>query len=324
MNKEIERKFLVLNNDFEKEAEKSSKTIQGYLSKDPERIVRIRIKDEKAYLTVKGIAEKNGLERFEYETEINKQDGLQLLDLCLPEIISKTRYFVSFKNHTFEVDVFEGKNEGLILCEIELENLNDNFEKPDWLGKEVTGDKRYYNSYLSEHPYSEWNNNNTEIKGIAGITHKMIDYFGNDVRRINHALKVYAYSKNIGELEGLNKEMQQIVEISALLHDIGIKECERKYNSTAGKYQDIESPVIAKEILSGFRLSEKTLNRILFIIGNHHTYDKIDAVDFQILVEADFLVNFEEGNEPKKIIPSVKNKIFGTKSGIHFLNTIFG
>ena len=154
MNKEIERKFLVLNNDFEKEAEKSSKIVQGYLSRDPERTVRIRIKDEKAYLTIKGIAKQNGVERFEYEKEINKQDALQLLDLCLPEIISKTRYFVSFKNHIFEVDVFDGKNKGLILCEIELENANEIFAKPDWLGKEVTGDKRYYNSYLSEHPFS--------------------------------------------------------------------------------------------------------------------------------------------------------------------------
>ena len=154
MNKEIERKFLVLNEDFKKEAVKSSKIIQGYLSKDPERTVRIRIKDEKGFITVKGIANKSGASRFEFETEINKQDALQTAELCLPEMIKKTRYYIPSGKHTFEVDVFEGKNEGLILAEIELNDENETFLKPDWLGEEVTGDKHYYNSYLSENPFS--------------------------------------------------------------------------------------------------------------------------------------------------------------------------
>lgn len=323
MNNEIERKFLVLNDDFKNEAVKSSKITQGYLSKDPERTVRVRISDEDAFLTVKGLAKGNGAERFEYEIAVDKQDALQLLELCIPEIISKTRYFIPAGKHTFEVDVFDGKNKGLVLCEIELNKINDTFEKPNWSGKEVTGDKRYYNSYLSEYPYGSWNKNSKSENIVAIISKKMIDYFNKDVKRINHALKVYAYSKTIGELENISSDKMKIVELSALLHDIGIKICEEKYGSTAGKYQEKESPLIAKQILSDFNLPDKILSRVLFIIGNHHTYRKIDEIDFQILAEADFLVNFEEGNESKKNIPAVKKNIFKTKTGLNFLDNIF-
>ena len=149
MNKEIERKFLVLNEDFKKDAVKSSNIIQGYLSKDPKRTVRIRIQDDKGFITVKGIANKSGASRFEFETEINIHDAEQLLELCLPEMIKKTRYYIPSGKHTYEVDIFEGKNKGLILAEIELKDENETFLKPDWLGEEVTGDKQYYNSYLS-------------------------------------------------------------------------------------------------------------------------------------------------------------------------------
>jgi len=152
-NREIERKFLVLNDDFKKEAESHSEIKQGYLSKDPERTVRIRLKDDKGYLTIKGIAEKNGADRFEFETEINIQDAEQLLELCLPELIIKTRFYISSNKHTFEVDVFEGKNKGLVLAEVELTDENETFKKPLWLGKEVTGDKHYYNSFLSENSF---------------------------------------------------------------------------------------------------------------------------------------------------------------------------
>ncbi len=322
-NREIERKFLVLNNDFIKEATGKAEIKQGYLSKDPERTVRIRLKDNKGFLTVKGIVNSSGAERFEYETEINKQDALQLLDLCLPEIIIKTRYFIPKENHTFETDVFEEKNKGLVLSEIELNDENEFFEKPKWLGEEVTGDKRFYNSYLSDYPFSGWDKKVNSGDIISKITKKMISYFGKDIRRINHALKVFAYVQNIGKLEDLDKEKQQTVEICGLLHDIGIKVCEEKYGSTAGKYQETESPIIAEEILTEFNISEKIKERILFIISNHHSYNKIDDTDFQILVEADFLVNFEEGNESKKNIPSVKQNIFKTKTGISFLNSIF-
>ncbi len=154
MNKEIERKFLVLNGDFKKDAVKSSKIIQGYLSKDPERTVRIRIQDDKGFITVKGISNKSGASRFEFETEINIHDAEQLSELCLPELIIKTRFYIPSNKHTFEVDVFEGKNKGLVMAEVELTNENETFKKPLWLGKEVTGDKHYYNSYLSENPFS--------------------------------------------------------------------------------------------------------------------------------------------------------------------------
>ncbi len=312
MNKEIERKFLVLNNDFIKEAESSSKIVQGYLSKDPRRTVRIRIKDEKAFITVKGISVNKGTERFEYEKEINKQDALQLLDLCLPDIIKKTRYYIPAGKHIFEVDVFEGKYKGLIIAEIELENADENFIKPNWLGREVTGNKKYYNSELSK---------NTDI--IPEITKRMISYFGNDVRRINHALKVFTYAQTIGKLENISFEDRQTTEICGLLHDIGIKICEKKYGSTAGKYQEIESPVVAKNILSDFNIPEKIKDRILFIIANHHSYNKIDGIDFQILVEADFLVNFEEGNEPENILSDVKKNIFKTKTSLILIENIF-
>ncbi|NOZ33936.1 MAG: CYTH domain-containing protein [Chlorobi bacterium] len=322
-NREIERKFLVLNNDFINEATEKAEIKQGYLSKDPERTIRIRIKDDKGFLTVKGITNTSGTERFEYETEINKQDALQLLDLCLPEIIIKTRYFIPKGNHTFEVDIFEGKNKDLITAEVELNNENEFFEKPNWLGQELTGDKRFYNSYLSDYPFSVWDKKVKSGDIISEISKKMISYFEKDVRRINHALKVYAYAQTIGKLENISPEKQEIIEICGLLHDIGIKVCEEKYDSTAGKYQEIESPIIAEGIISKFNIPQKVKKRILFIISNHHTYSKIDDTDFQILVEADFLVNFEEGNESKKIIPSVKQNIFKTETGLSFLNSIF-
>ena len=151
----------------------------------------------------------------------------------------------------------------------------------------------------------------------------MIKYFGKDVRRINHALKVYTYAKNIAELENICKEKQVTLEIATILHDIGIQICEKKYNSTAGHYQEIEGPPIAKELLSNYNLSNNVINRVLFLIAHHHTYSKIDDIDFQILVEADFLVNFEEGNEPKSIIPKVKKNIFKTKTGLELLGIIF-
>ncbi len=323
MNKEIERKFLVLNEDFKTSAYKSVEIQQCYLSKDPYRTVRIRILNEKAYITVKGKSIKNGVERFEFEKEISKKDALQLKDLCLPYPINKTRYYVSFNNHIFEVDVFKDYNKGLILAEIELNDENEIFKKPDWLGKEVTGDLRYYNSYLSEHPFFEHGKEPLKSMYIAEITKKMINYFGKDVRRINHALKVFAYAGNLAQLENVEKEKQLIIEISALLHDIGIKVCEKKYGSTAGKYQEIESPKIAEQILSEFNIPENIFKRILFIISNHHTYNKIDGIDFQIFVEADFLVNFEEGNEAKSNIPAVRKNIFKTETGIAFLDSLF-
>lgn len=146
---EIERKFLVNANDFKKLATSSVTIKQAYLSKDPHRTVRIRITDKQAFLTIKGISSANGMSRFEWEKELTLEEGEMLLKLALPTVIVKTRYIVPLGALSFEVDVFEGDHEGLILAEIELPSEKTFIDLPPWIGKEVTGDKRYYNSYLS-------------------------------------------------------------------------------------------------------------------------------------------------------------------------------
>ena len=155
MGLEIERKFLI-KGDFKQYAHKQEVIVQGYLSSVPERTVRIRIKGEKAYLTIKVVGNASGLSRYEWEKEIPVHEAQKLLNLCEPGIIDKTRYYIKNDKHTFEVDEFHGENEGLTMAEIELTDEADSFEKPDWLGDEVTGDERYYNSYLSQKPYTKW------------------------------------------------------------------------------------------------------------------------------------------------------------------------
>ena len=145
---EIERKFLVKNLGFLNESFNKHKIIQGYLSKDPHRTVRVRICDNEAFLTIKGKSSENGVSRIEIEKTIPLIDGKRLLKLCLPELIKKDRYSIKINDHIFQVDVFKEKNEGLIIAEIELNSENSNYPKPDWLGKEVTGQKKYYNSQL--------------------------------------------------------------------------------------------------------------------------------------------------------------------------------
>ena len=146
---EIERKFLVNANDFKNLATSSVCIKQAYLSKDPHRIVRIRIKDQQAFLTIKGISSTSGMSRFEWEKELPLEEGEMLFKLALPTVIIKTRYIVPQGTLSFEVDVFEGDHKGLILAEIELPSEKTSIDLPPWIGKEVTGDKRYYNSYLS-------------------------------------------------------------------------------------------------------------------------------------------------------------------------------
>ena len=153
---EIERKFLVTSEDFKNEASRKYTIKQGFLNTDPERTVRIRVKDNQAFITIKGKGSVSGASRFEWEKEIAVDEAEALFLLCEPGSIEKVRYEISVKNHTYEVDVFEGDNAGLILAEIELTNEDESFVKPDWLGKEVTGDSRYYNSQLSKHPYNSW------------------------------------------------------------------------------------------------------------------------------------------------------------------------
>ncbi|MDQ7092625.1 HD domain-containing protein [Desulfosporosinus sp. PR] len=151
----------------------------------------------------------------------------------------------------------------------------------------------------------------------------MIQYFGNDVRRINHALKVYGFAKTLGELETIGGEELQVLEVAAVLHDIGIKESERKHNSSSGTYQEIEGPPIARKLLSDFQLEREFIDRVCYLIGNHHTYSKIDNRDFQILVEADLLVNIFEDNLSAQAIKLLKEKYFKTKSGISLLECMF-
>jgi len=153
---EIERKFLVTSEAFKKEAFAQNRITQGYLSSVPDRTVRVRIKGEKGFLTIKGASNESGLSRFEWEKEIPVSEAKLLLDLCESGVIMKTRFEVKVGNHIFEIDEFYGENKGLIFAEIELMDENEFFEKPLWLGKEVTNDIRYYNSYLSKNPFADW------------------------------------------------------------------------------------------------------------------------------------------------------------------------
>lgn len=146
MGKEIERKFLVINDSYRESAVSSDSIKQGYLSRDPERTVRVRTRDDKGFLTVKGVT--RGCEREEFEYEIPFSDASHLLAMCLPPVIEKIRYIVPFGGRTWEVDVFEGANTGLTVAEIELGDSTEQFPLPDFIGKEVTGDPRYYNSNL--------------------------------------------------------------------------------------------------------------------------------------------------------------------------------
>lgn len=155
---EIERKFLVKSDHFKSKSTKKFRIIQGFLNTHPERTVRIRIRGDQAFLTIKGKSSENGLTRFEWEQEIPVAEAEELMKLCEPGLIEKTRYLVEIKNHTFEIDEFYGENQGLIVAEIELNSENEPFEKPEWLGEEVTGKLRYYNSQLIKNPFSKWKN----------------------------------------------------------------------------------------------------------------------------------------------------------------------
>ena len=153
---EIERKFLIVSDKYKELAYKNTRILQGFLNTHKERTVRVRIKGKEAYIAIKGISNKEGTSRFEWEKKIAVEEAEQLIELCEPNLIEKIRYEIKVGNHIFEVDEFSAENEGLIIAEIELSEENESFEKPDWLGKEVTGDIRYYNSQLSRVPYKNW------------------------------------------------------------------------------------------------------------------------------------------------------------------------
>lgn len=152
---EIERKFLV-KGDFKSSVSKSERIVQGYLSSVPERAVRVRIKGEKGFITIKGIGNDSGTSRFEWEKEISVEDVTNLLKICEPGVIDKTRYQVRAGAHTYEIDEFYGENQGLTVAEVELNSEDEEFQKPEWLGEEVTGDVKYYNAMLMKHPFTKW------------------------------------------------------------------------------------------------------------------------------------------------------------------------
>lgn len=155
MHTEIERKFLV-QGEYKHLAYNHTHIEQGYFATEPGKTVRIRIRDTKAYLTIKGPSADGGLSRYEFETEIPLDDAHQLMQLCMPGRVEKTRWLVKSGNHTVEVDEFFGENAGLVLAEIELNDADEPFTRPDFLGQEVTGNPHYYNKYLIKHPYSTW------------------------------------------------------------------------------------------------------------------------------------------------------------------------
>ena len=158
---------------------------------------------------------------------------------------------------------------------------------------------------------------------INEVLDLVIAYNGNDIKRINHLLKVFSFASHIGIMENCDSQVQIIIEISALLHDIGIHESERKYNSAAGNWQEIEGPIVARELLKNLNLENDILERILFLIGHHHSYKAIDGIDFQILVEADFLVNIFEDDMDKPGCKKIKETIFRTKTGNRLLKQLY-
>jgi len=153
---EIERKFLVTDSSYRTQAESSSRIRQGYICSARGRTVRVRIRDEKGYLTIKGPSDEAGLSRYEWERELPLNEAEELFRLCEPGMIDKVRYLVPCGNHVFEVDEFHGENEGLVVAEVELQDVSEPFETPSFLGEEVTGQVKYYNSFLMKEPYSRW------------------------------------------------------------------------------------------------------------------------------------------------------------------------
>ena len=158
---------------------------------------------------------------------------------------------------------------------------------------------------------------------IQNILNEMIKYDTGDVLRIQHFIKVYSLAHMIGKLEGMSDEELEILDIASILHDIGIHPAEKKYGNCMGKYQEELGPNEARKLLSSFDLNDKVVDRVCFLIGHHHTYDQVDGLDYQILLEADFLVNSFEDNLNKEAVITFRDKVFKTKTGINILNTMF-
>jgi len=155
------------------------------------------------------------------------------------------------------------------------------------------------------------------------VARAMTDYNAGDARRVNHLLKVYGFAKTIGECEGVDASTQEILEIAALTHDIGIRNSERKYGSCSGEHQQIEGPPEAEQMLAALGAGRALIDRVCWLIAHHHTYTDIQGLDYQILVEADFLVNAFEDEMPRQAIKNVREKLFRTQTGIRLLNTLY-
>lgn len=155
MPREIERKFLVTG-EYKSQAFAHSRIVQGYICSARGRTVRVRLRDGRGYLTIKGASDSAGMSRYEWEKEISREEAEELMKLCEEGVIDKTRYLVRSGSHVFEVDEFYGDNEGLVMAEVELASEDEPFDRPAFIGREVTGDVRYYNSQLMKHPYREW------------------------------------------------------------------------------------------------------------------------------------------------------------------------
>lgn len=155
MPREIERKFLVTG-EYKSQAFAHSRIVQGYICSARGRTVRVRLRDGRGYLTIKGASDAAGMSRYEWEKEISREEAEELMKLCEEGVIDKTRYLVRSGSHVFEVDEFYGENEGLVMAEVELASEDEPFDRPAFIGREVTGDVRYYNSQLMKHPYREW------------------------------------------------------------------------------------------------------------------------------------------------------------------------
>lgn len=151
----------------------------------------------------------------------------------------------------------------------------------------------------------------------------MILYCESDVKRVNHLLKVYGYAQVIGEMEGLDEATQEILEIAAITHDIGIKNSEKKYNSSNGSYQQIEGPPEAEKMLGALNIAPNIIERVCWLIAHHHTYTNIDTIDYQILIEADFLVNIWQFDMPVEKIKEIRKNIFKTETGFTLLDSMY-
>ena len=161
------------------------------------------------------------------------------------------------------------------------------------------------------------------MKNTGKVIEAMIEYYGTDLRRINHFLKVFSFAKTIGEGESLDADNQNLLEVSAIVHDIGIKQSELKYNSSAGKYQELEGPAEAEKLLSKLGYDSNFIGKVCYLVGHHHTYSQIDSLPYRILVEADFLVNLFEDGASINAVVSAEEKIFRTPTGIKLLKKMY-